>query len=243
MKKALIGILVSSILMLGLLPSAVAAAPDRKPITPPEIKGITFIHYAKPDVPPGQLKKEEPVEVDNSYYELLDLHLAGTVSYYINPSGAPGGAVDEIIQSFETWDVVTGTELFSFTEQTSVYGLNYDEQNTVSWQGIVPPSTIAVTRLWYNGSTGEIIEFDIVFNSLLKWGIDPDGEGPKKLKRAYDVENIATHEVGHVVGLDDLYEEQYRELTMYGYGRKGEVIKISLEEGDIAGAQYLYGSP
>ena len=62
---------------------------------------------------------------------------------------------------------------------TSVYGLDYDEQNTVSWMGITP----------------------------LKWGIDPDDEECDILERAYNVGNIATHEVGHVVGLDDLYAE------------------------------------
>ena len=82
-----------------------------------------------------------------------------------------------------------------------------------------------------------------MFNAFLKWGVDPDGEGPAELSKAYDVENIATHEVGHVAWLNDLYEEQYREFTMYGYGKTGETIRISLEEGDIAGAQYLYGEP
>jgi len=30
---------------------------------------------------------------------------------------------------------------------------------------------------------------------------------------------------------------------MYGYSSKGETKKYSLEEGDIAGAQELYGTP
>jgi hypothetical protein len=169
--------------------------------------------------------------------------LPDTVTYRINPSGAPDGTADEINLSFDSWDAVTAPELFIFGGQTSVSGVSFDGQNTISWMGIAPPSTIAMTTLWYVVETGEIVEFDMVFNSILKWGIDPDDEGPRKLKRAYDVQNIATHEVGHVVGLDDLYAEQYRELTMYGYGKTGEVIKISLAEGDIAGAQYLYGSP
>jgi hypothetical protein len=243
MRKLIPAILVSAILVLTLSSVAFAADNPKKPITPPQLKNITFIHYAKPDVPPGQNKdKPQPPDVDNSAYELLGLYLPNTASYYINTSGAPSGTITALDQSFDTWDRVTGEELFTSAGQTPVYGLALDGQNTVSWVGIVPPSTIAMTRLWYNESN-EIVEFDIVFNALLKWGIDPDGEGPIKLKRAYDIQNIATHEVGHVVGLDDLYEDQYRELTMYGYGKTGEVIKISLEEGDIAGAQCLYGSP
>jgi len=48
--------------------------------------------------------------------------------------------------------------------------------------------------LWYvdNDNSGsptvgdEFVDADVVFNALLKWGIDPDNEGPIKIK-AYDV--------------------------------------------------------
>ena len=83
------------------------------------------------------------------------------------------------------------------------------------------------------------LDFDMIMNSLHKWGIDPDDEGSLTI-REYDVQNIVTHEVGHVVGLADLYDETNSELTMYGYGRKGETKKISLEIGDILGCQELY---
>jgi bacillopeptidase F (M6 metalloprotease family) len=57
------------------------------------------------------------------------------------------------------------------------------------------------------------------------------------------VQNVATHEAGHVVGLDDLYDIGYSGLTMYGYVSYKETMKISLEAGDIAGAQSLWGAP
>jgi hypothetical protein len=236
MKRSLVAICVAIALILGLSSAVSAAEPPKKPITPPQLKEITFIHYAGPDRP----GRPQPSPVDNSAYELLGVFLPDTVTYYVNPSGAPVGALAEIESAFETWDAVTGTELFNPALQTTVSGLSLDGQNTISWVGIVPTSIIAMTRMWYSDD-GAIVEFDIVFNALLKWGIDPDNEGRLKLKNAYDVQNIATHEAGHVVGLADLYEDQYRELTMYGYGSKGETIKISLEEGDIAGTRYLYG--
>ena len=43
------------------------------------------------------------------------------------------------------------------------------------------------------------------------------------------------------MGLDDLYNEIYSEFTMYGYSSKGETKKCTLENGDIIGAQFLYG--
>ncbi|MFH1015846.1 MAG: matrixin family metalloprotease [Chloroflexota bacterium] len=87
----------------------------------------------------------------------------------------------------------------------------------------------------------EILETDIVFNKSMRWGIDADGEGTAfKLKNTYDVDNIGTHEVGHVVGLDDIYDTIYSEITMYGYSSKAETKKISLEIGDKNGTAILY---
>ena len=44
-----------------------------------------------------------------------------------------------------------------------------------------------------------------------------------------------------MVGLDDLYDKTYSELTMYGYSGEGETKKTSLENGDKLGTQFLYG--
>ena len=242
MRKVIVALLVISILLLNLPSLAVFAKSEQKPITPSELKSSTFIHYAKPDKPPGKPDEPPLPEPDNSAYDLLGIYLPDTVTYHVNPDGAPEGVLAEIQLSFEAWDEETGKELFIFDSLTNRSGLNLDEQNTISWRRIAPRNIIAVTRLWYDAA-GQIVEFDIAFNAFLKWGIDPDDEGPISLSKMYDVQNIATHEVGHVVGLADLYEDQYRELTMYGYGKTGEIIKISLEEGDISGAQYLYGAP
>jgi len=79
--------------------------------------------------------------------------------------------------------------------------------------------------------------------SLRDGGIDSDGEGTAyKLSKAYNVRNIMTHEAGHKVGLDDLYETKYSEITMYGYNSKGETEKISLADGDKNGTRASYGN-
>ena len=54
-----------------------------------------------------------------------------------------------------------------------------------------------------------------------------------------DFENIATHELGHAVGLGDLYNDCTEE-TMYGYASYGETKKRTLEAGDITGIKKLY---
>lgn len=55
-----------------------------------------------------------------------------------------------------------------------------------------------------------------------------------------DFENIATHELGHTFGLDDLFTEACSEETMYSFASTGETNKRTLEGGDIAGIIDLY---
>ncbi len=56
-----------------------------------------------------------------------------------------------------------------------------------------------------------------------------------------DFENIATHELGHSVGMGDLYTAECNQQTMYGYASNGETNKRTLESGDINGIRALYG--
>jgi hypothetical protein len=96
-----------------------------------------------------------------------------------------------------------------------------------------------VTVIWgYFGGppkTREIIEFDILFNTYYAWG---DAETDENVM---DLQNIATHEIGHGLGLADLYDTDAAEETMYGYADYGEMNKRSLYKGDIAGITALYG--
>lgn len=117
-----------------------------------------------------------------------------------------------------------------------------DYTNVVTWGRLSENNVLALTTIWYYTSSGQIIDADIIFNTAYRWGIDTDGE-----KTAYnlpastfDIRNIGTHEAGHVCGLADLYNPVYAGMTMYGYGSSGEVKKMSLEPGDVAGIQAIY---
>jgi len=162
------------------------------------------------------------------------------IKYYVNTASA---AVKEAVKAaFETWDTQVTVELFNDNvEQISkVAGNRYDGKNVVSW-GALRLGIVAVTYIWYYSDSLEIAEFGIVFNKLYAWGIDPDGEGATTIN-AFDIQNVATHEAGHTLSLNDLYMKEASELTMYGYTTIGETKKLSLGLGDINGVQYIYGA-
>ena len=113
-----------------------------------------------------------------------------------------------------------------------------DGQNEVYFAPISDSSTIAVTIVWgiFGGPTFQrkLVEWDQVFDdNKFDWSLS--GEQGKM-----DFESIATHELGHSFGMNDLYTTSCSEETMYGYAATGETKKRSLNSGDIQGINNLY---
>jgi len=221
---------------------------------PPELQRVVFVHYAgkKPPKPPGG---------ENSYYKLI----AGGVRWKsfpvpieVNPNNpsdlrapvvltAIGWAAEEwdsgaYSQSLgEAWYGVT-PDLFEDGIETTTKTYDdlawtsdkLDEHNTLVWGDYPTGGVIAVTIMWYNSATKTMVEFDMVFDTDYAWSIS--GEEGKM-----DLQNIATHELGHGAGLSDLYSNAANKETMYGYSDFGDVSKRDLYTGDILGITRLYG--
>jgi len=165
------------------------------------------------------------------------------IAYYVKTKGAPAGAVEAVKAAFEEWDGEIGDSLFSDDVGTVTKGAGnkFDGKNIISWARL-GRGIIAQTTVWFYSETKEIVEFGIVFSTAYKWGIDADGEGTTyTLTKMFDIQNIATHEAGHTLMLDDLYMPETSALTMYGYGDYGETYARSLGAGDISGINYIYG--
>ncbi|MFQ6051770.1 MAG: matrixin family metalloprotease [Candidatus Hydrothermarchaeota archaeon] len=227
--RILIGI-VSLILLSSII--VVAKQPDN---VPPDIRKVTFVHYIKSSV-------TKPTWDDTEDdFKLISggVKWSHTISYEVNPAGsglAPGVVKSALEASSETWDVETGFELFAPPSITANTSVGYDGKNRVVWEAL-DPGVIAVTHLWYDPATKEIVEFDTVFNINYNWGIlDPENPDTTKM----DLQNIATHEFGHN-GLGDLRPPKDWALTMYAYSDLGETHKRTLGTGDILGIQTLYG--
>src|SRR3989344_1181982 len=112
-----------------------------------------------------------------------------------------------------------------------------DNLNEVYFADVSSQGAIAVTIVWggFGGppSGRKLVEWDQVYDDV-DYDWSASGEAGKM-----DFENIATHELGHSVGLADLYNACTEE-TMYGYADYGETKKQSLNAGDLAGMNALY---
>jgi predicted Zn-dependent protease len=234
MKRMLfVGVLWVSLILLASSSSAVSALKDDKS----DIERVDFIHYKKAGGNGGKPPKADVC------YKLMGVKWSMLpVSYAINPTN-PSNISESFVTSAvstaaETWDAVLSKELFN-NAFTVDYGAAYgvlDNRNSIVFGDYPTNNVIAVTSVWYSKRTKAIVEFDMLFNTKYVWGdavVNPS---------VMDLQNIATHEFGHSVGLSDLYTSSCTAVTMYGYSNYGETQKRTLEQPDVTGLQKMYGA-
>lgn len=156
-------------------------------------------------------------------------------SYVLNTADGPAGTLEAVQTALRTWSEVPASSFvftFAGTTTSTSHGVN-DGQNIVTFAPMGATGTLAQNLYWYNTTTGEIGDSDIRFNTTYPWStLGSSGY--------YDVQNIAAHELGHSLSLDNLYDSADSEKTMYGYSSVGETKKRSLDPDDVAGIAYLY---
>jgi len=141
-----------------------------------------------------------------------------------------------VINAAQAWnDVDSANFYFEYGGLTSATDYSYNDHNEIMWINY-DTGSIATAWRWYNPSTGEIDECDIVFNNLnYIWDTSGSPSGSQM-----DVQNVATHEMGHWLCLLDLYGNADSEKTMYGFSTTDETKKRTPEAEDIAGMQWIY---
>lgn len=199
-----------------------------------DLERVDFIHYAKPDRParPGK---------SPACYKLMGVQWKNLpVGYYVNPANQSGLSesfiLNTLANSITAWDEKTSSGLFgqSYADYGAKYGVQ-DYKNAIAFGNYSNANVIAVTSVWFTRKNRQIVEFNMLFNEEFIWGnaeINP---------LIMDLANIATHEFGHALGLDDVYDNVCAAVSMYGYASEGETAKRTLEIPDIKGLQSVYG--
>lgn len=232
-------VLISASMMIPLNDNAKqkAKSPEMSPLIGEnwDLERVDFIHYAKPT------NKGKPNKNTESCYKLLGVKWkTSPVDYTINPTNPNGLSEDFIINtistSAQTWDNEVPVELLTNTpsiDYTAQYGIQ-DYENSIDFGTYSEDGVIAVTSIWFTRRGKQIVEFDMRFNTNYAWG---DASIDSSLM---DLQNIATHELGHAIGLDDIYSTSCSSVTMYGYSDIGDTSKRILEQPDIYGLQRMY---
>lgn len=241
--KKIIPLIVLFVLVLAGVTSVVSATDqeDRGPLTK-----ITFIHYKKDKNPAKPGGSTKPGAAKCYGYLASGAKWKTTEPYIVNPSNSQGLDSSQVFTAVSAgvheWDTHhTGPAIFGSgtTNTSAVYDDGTtDDKNVVVFGNNLASNIIAVTNVWgYFGGppqTRELLEWDMKFNTAFQWGdatINP---------ALMDLENIATHELGHSAGMDDLYTTSCNLETMFGYSTEGDTIKRDLHDGDIKGIQGLY---
>lgn len=237
MKKIIIVALIAAITIL-LTPMVLA---DPKPKEP--VDKITLIHYKD-----GTIKengKGAPGQ-GPSCYKLMGLKWNSLpISYVINPGTQDARLVkDAISAATSEWDSHTNAQLFG------AYSMDYsaafdssasDGINEYVFGPYSNSNVIAVTNIWYTRYGKQIVDYDVLFNTYYNW-FDCTKTACNSINRGMDLQDIATHETGHGLGLSDVYQGSCSAVTMYGYSSYGETQERTLEQPDITGLQLIYGA-
>lgn len=110
------------------------------------------------------------------------------------------------------------------------------------------PFALAVTIVWRDGDSGEMLDADIMINDQLATQFNAGGPyancpaigcppGTGNVPGAKDLQSIVTHEIGHFIGIG---HSEVEEATMYSVTDQTSVSKRTLAQDDILAVCDIY---
>lgn len=174
--------------------------------------------------------------------------------YYVNTNGAfaPLGFSDDVRDAMDAWENEVKSPGVEAAYPGDHSSIDFSYAGDLAGLAAVRDGINTVTYEPFNGGAGyaeiyararKLVEFDIHLNaSGFSWMTDLTC--PTHDCGSYDVQNVVTHEVGHVVGLYHVNDESQRLLTMRGGSVNGsyvnEISKRDLGAGDVLGLRKAY---
>lgn len=183
------------------------------------------------------------------------------IQLYLNPTGTPTGLTASSTQkaiaaAANTWDDAVSQNIFADSatvkidsnlavdDPFSLYPVS-DGYSVNGWWGL--GSYLGLTRWWSNGEMVDgyysITEADTWYNKNKQWTTDLKTATSNSKK--IDLQSVALHELGHSIGLGDLYslpKTDPRKLDLAQAMNSYNGPQRTLGNGDKAGAQKLYGA-
>lgn len=189
------------------------------------------------------------------------------LTIHLDDSIAKLGATEAVTRAFAHW-VESDPRLPDITFDTGETSATpkHDGKSTISFARITIPGherDLAITMTYSEDQSGEIVEADVVLNSIYamavlearedQWRRNHRGEHDsdsgsrtsmsdesKDCQNRYDVQSIATHEAGHFFGLGE--DPVELDATMFQTIDQCETHKRVLSTTDIAAVSTLYAS-
>lgn len=160
------------------------------------------------------------------------------VQYFITDEAGGGvsaaGLRDAVERAFATWDAVETADTSSRFGGFTGARPNEDDGLTVIGFQYRPDQdrTLGATSFLVDTVTGEILEAEIYLNSAFDWSVAPSGQSGR-----YDLESIALHEIGHLLGLGHsaLGETELRNGGRRVLGAEAVMFPIAFSAGSIEG--------
>lgn len=180
----------------------------------------------------------------------------GPIRYYVTNRDVPGVTAPDlqrvVARAFTTWGGAPGVSLTTdFVGFTNAEPFTSEGMSVIGFRSRPDlDRTLGATTFTLDTVTGEVLESDIFLNAAFPWSTAVDGEGQR-----FDVESIALHEVGHLLGLG--HSALGETELMPGGGRRllakaavmfpiafppGNTRDRVLDPDDIAGIGDVYGA-